>query len=256
MPCLLSSNGCTFQDIILEARYGSQHRKQRRSRTAFTAQQLEALEKTFQKTHYPDVVMRERLAMCTNLPEARVQVRNDQFHHITNVYKYLYLSCICTLSFGHQVWFKNRRAKFRKKQRSLQKEQLQKQKDVSTDGPLATNDKDDAPSSINLENQPPSSSSSSMEAEAAPHALGSELSVELNVTSAEQSGSESATEDNATDKEEEIKQHREDLKVEKEPAPGNLSPLCKRLSPKPGTCFLFTALPISSQPFHCTKCSL
>lgn len=134
-----------------------------------------------------------------------------------------------------QVWFKNRRAKFRKKQRSLQKEQLQKQKEASGDG---ASEKEDGPPSTTIlpETQipPSSSSSSSSSLETEGHAVRPvPLDMELNVTSAEHSGSESATEDNATDKEDESKSHREETKCERAATPGDVSP-CKRLSPKPG----------------------
>ncbi|RCN36322.1 homeobox domain protein [Ancylostoma caninum] len=100
-------------------------KRKRRHRTIFSEEQLQVLEATFTETHYPDVSLREKLAIQCDLKEERVE-----------------------------VWFKNRRAKERKQKRETGKEGATKIA-ASDESDCDLSDEDDSSRPKRARSEPP-----------------------------------------------------------------------------------------------------
>ena len=84
-PPPISPDGMKSASFMSDMSVPPVHIENKRVRNMFSEKQIEILERAFEQTHYPDLGMREELSRVLNLKPLRIQ-----------------------------VWFQNRRAKYRK----------------------------------------------------------------------------------------------------------------------------------------------
>ena len=84
LPSLpLTWNFRTYRELVNKCHpnlglIGEKTKRQRRERITYSRQQLDVLESLFSKTRYPDVFMREEVALKMALPESKIQVKKTK----------------------------------------------------------------------------------------------------------------------------------------------------------------------------------